>query len=139
VIIFCLLLLRNVFLLGRSLWQEFHNGRLYWIFNMILRNVKALYIYSETCLNRTSLWPILCSEWTGVQFIQVKITKIYFIGTLFKVRFILDSVLFSIRFRPISQYYNLYMSFICGMFVFWTFWGFFSVIIFFVISKIVSL
>ena len=33
----------------------------------------------------------MCSEYTGGQFIQVKLTKISYIGTLFKVRFIQDS------------------------------------------------
>ena len=33
----------------------------------------------------------MCSEYTGGQFIQVKLTKISYIGTLFKVWFIQDS------------------------------------------------
>ena len=44
----------------------------------------------------------MCSEYTGGQFIQVKLTKISYIGTLFKVWFIKDSVLFRVRFRQVK-------------------------------------
>ena len=65
---------------------------------------------NEMCLNRTSSHQLLCSEQTGVLFIQVKLTKISYIRTLFIVRFMhaQDSVLFRVQVRQISLYY-LYM------------------------------
>jgi len=36
---------------------------------------------------------------------QVKLIKISYIGTLFKVRFVQDLSIFRVRFRQVSQYY----------------------------------
>jgi hypothetical protein len=60
-------------------------------------------LYSESCLNQTSLGPTLVF---GIdrcfRFIQVKLTKISCTRTLFKVRFIQDFGLYRVRFRQIS-------------------------------------
>ena len=85
-----------------------------------------IYIYSETCLNLTSLGPTICVQKTGgwdvqktggwgvqktggwgvqktggwgVRFIQVILTKIFDIGTLFKDQFTQDFGLFRFQFR----------------------------------------
>jgi len=51
-----------------------------------------------------NLFKFLCSELIGVLFIQVKLTKINYNGTLLKVGFIQDSGLFRVQFRQISLY-----------------------------------
>ena len=59
-----------------------------------LKGRQFIYKYSEACLKTNHLCgQLLCSEQTGLQIIQVKLEKISIIGTLFKVRFIQDSVL----------------------------------------------
>jgi hypothetical protein len=42
---------------------------------------------------------LLCSKYTGVWFIQVKLTKISYIRTLFKVQFKQDFCLFRVQFK----------------------------------------
>ena len=66
-------------------------------------------MYTDTCLNRTSLGQNVCSEQTGVQFIQVILTKISYIETLFYVG------LYSIRFTHVSPpvYIDFQMCLFC--------------------------
>ena len=82
--------------------------------------------YSETCLNRTSQ----CSQQTGVWLIEVKLTKISYIGTLFKVPFIQDcgllrvwfiqdSGLFRVLFRQVSGLFRVWFIQDCGLLRVW--------------------
>ena len=41
---------------------------------------------------------LLCTEYTGVRFIQVKLTKIAYFRNLFKIRFLQDFSLFRVGF-----------------------------------------
>ena len=45
---------------------------------------------------------LLCSERIGIWFLQVKLTKISYIGTSYKVKFVQDSVLFWVQFGQVS-------------------------------------
>jgi hypothetical protein len=47
---------------------------------------------------------LLCTEKTGVWFLQVKLAKVSYIRTLFKVRFMQYFGLFRVRFRQVSLY-----------------------------------
>ena len=54
-------------------------------------------MYSET-------WDqLMCLEQTGIWFIQYKLTKISYIGTLLNGQFILDSGLFKVQYRAMVK------------------------------------
>jgi hypothetical protein len=59
---------------------------------------KQDFYYSETCLNCSPLDQLLCSVWTGIHFIQVKLTTISYIATFFK---------FSLHSIPIYSRFDL--------------------------------
>ena len=65
--------------------------------------------YNGICLNHTPLGPaFVLGEKTGVRCIQVKLTEISYIRTLFyKVWFIQNSVLFRVGFKQFSLYHIL--------------------------------
>ena len=79
-------------------------------------------IYSETSLRPTIV--------LGVWFIQDKLTKIYYIGTLFKVWLIQDSALFRVQSRQVLLYIFL-LCFTCMIiFLFYLYVYLFVVILF---------
>ena len=46
---------------------------------------------------------LLLSEYTGIRIIEIKLTKISYIGTSLEIRFIQDFVLFKVRLARFSQ------------------------------------
>lgn len=62
------------------------------------------YIYSRTYLNRTLLGPTFVFGIDSDWFEQVKLTKISYMGTVFKIHLIQDSSLFMVQFRQVSLY-----------------------------------
>ena len=70
----------------------------------MLLAVSLYSIYSETCLNWTSLGLTFVFGIDSVQFIQVRLTKISCIRTSFEIRFMHDFDLFRVRFRQVSLY-----------------------------------
>ena len=64
---------------------------------IITKNLKHC-MYSGTCLSQTSLRPAFVFGIDRCSFVQVKLTKISYIGTLLKVWFIQDSSLFRVQF-----------------------------------------
>ena len=72
-------------------WNTFHNIVLVFLLLFFLRKDIEKNIYSETHLNRTSLGPYFVNGIDGYSVYIYKKTKISYIQTLFKVRFIQDS------------------------------------------------
>ena len=81
----------------------------------IMLAAQSLMCGHQVCTKNYTLKPVktepfcyylLCTEQTGVQFIQVKLTKISYIRTLFKDQFVQDYVLFKFLFRQVSLYAN---------------------------------
>ena len=62
-------------------------------------------VNTEKPVSTEPLWnQFYFSEYTGVHFMQVKLTKISYIGTLFKVMFIQDIVqVLGIRYRSLKK------------------------------------
>ena len=95
-------------------WQSFmaKSKHVHVIFTFILRKICFCNTHSDWLqLSLSKLKPpwdqLLHSEQTGVQFIQVKLTKTSYIGTLFQVRLKQNSGLIKVRYREVSLYYIL--------------------------------